>query len=147
MPTETANSQHERSALSTALTATAAAAATGAATYVVRKALHDDSDGASTDESVEDEYDDEPEDEYENDPEDEYAQDDADEDEDGEASTDGAPRRPSLLASAWRAAAEALIPDIEQAAEGVGRYVAEHAPELLRQRIIPRFIDAFDEAS
>ncbi len=56
----------------------------------------------------------------------------------------------SILASAaesgWEAAADVLIPMAEGAAESAGRYVAQHGPEAFRERIIPKFIEAFNDA-
>jgi hypothetical protein len=57
----------------------------------------------------------------------------------------------SILASAaatgWDAASDVLIPLAEDAAESAGRYVATHGPEILRERIVPKFIEAFNDAS
>ena len=56
----------------------------------------------------------------------------------------------SILASAaessWEAAADVLLPMAESAAESAGKYVAEHGPEVIRERIIPKFIEAFEDA-
>jgi hypothetical protein len=56
----------------------------------------------------------------------------------------------SILASAaessWEAAADVLIPMAESAAESAGKYVATHGPEVMRERIIPKFIEAFNDA-
>jgi hypothetical protein len=64
--------------------------------------------------------------------------------------SDGKSAATSLLASAaatgWDAAAEVLIPLAEEAAESAGRYVATHGPEIVRERIVPKFIEAFNEA-
>jgi hypothetical protein len=35
----------------------------------------------------------------------------------------------------------------EQAAGAAGRWVAEHAPDPVRERILPRFIEAFNDAA
>jgi hypothetical protein len=34
----------------------------------------------------------------------------------------------------------------EDAAESAGRYLAEHGPDIVRERIVPRFIEAFNDA-
>jgi hypothetical protein len=106
-----------------ALTAAAAAAATTAATYAVRKRFSHDHEG------------------------------------DGErsganGSSNGSKSKkkdaPGLLSSAaatsWDAASDVLLPLADDAAEAAGKYVATHGPEILRERIIPKFIEAFNEA-
>jgi hypothetical protein len=52
----------------------------------------------------------------------------------------------SVLAGSWEAAREALIPAAEDAAGAAGEYVAQHGPDVLRDRIVPRFVDSFNEA-
>ena len=52
----------------------------------------------------------------------------------------------SAAASSWDAAAEVLVPMAEDAAESAGKYLAEHGPEVIRDRIVPKFIEAFNEA-
>jgi hypothetical protein len=47
--------------------------------------------------------------------------------------------------AAWDAAREAILPTLEQSAAAAGRYVAENAPETLRESILPRFFDGFHE--
>ena len=44
-------------------------------------------------------------------------------------------------------APQALVPLVEGAAESAGRYVAGHAPELVRDHVVPQFIDAFEKAN
>ena len=34
----------------------------------------------------------------------------------------------------------------EDAAESAGKYLAEHGPDVIRDRIVPKFIEAFNEA-
>jgi hypothetical protein len=57
----------------------------------------------------------------------------------------------SILASAaqsgWEAASEALIPMAEDAAEAAGKYLALHGPDIVREKIVPKFIEAFNEGS
>jgi hypothetical protein len=103
----------------TALKAAAAAAATGAATYAVRRAIsHDDRSTNG-----------------------------------GRSASNGTQRgsgSQSILASAaatsWDAASDVLVPFAEDAAEAAGKYLATHGPEILRDRIVPRFIEAFNDA-
>ena len=52
----------------------------------------------------------------------------------------------SAAESSWEAAADVLIPMAENAAESAGKYVAKNAPDVIRDRIIPKFIEAFEEA-
>jgi hypothetical protein len=47
----------------------------------------------------------------------------------------------------WDAASKTLLPIAENAAEAAGRYLAESAPDVVRQQIVPRFIDGFNDAS
>jgi hypothetical protein len=102
---------------STALKAAAAAAATGAATLAVRKAM---SHGESRD------------------------------DEEGGTKSRGSGNTSALLrsagSSAWEAASNALLPMAEDAAEAAGKYLAEKAPDVVRERIVPRFIEAFNNS-
>jgi len=104
----------------TALAAAAAAAAGGAATYAVRRALA--SDGKSESESRGN----------------------------GSSGNSRSSGASSILSSAatsgWDAASGVLIPMLEEAAESAGKYVAEHGPDIVRDRIVPRFIEAFNEA-
>lgn len=154
----------------TALKALAGAAAGGAATYAVRKALasrngHDDSDqedGEFTDEQDVSEADEEDEDEgmEDEDLEDQYPEDEAEddagyEDDDSEEVTGGPSNGSSSRGGLRRlvtparieSASQLLLPLAEQAADSAGRYVGEHAPETVRKQILPRFIDAFEEAT
>jgi hypothetical protein len=156
------------------------AAAAGAATYGVRKALSrndaDDSGGGAEDDSPasqgderegpsdeeneegtpeartddDDDGDDASEDRSEADEEEEY-------DGDSERQVSGAdpPRRAvaaesklkSVSSGALASASHALVPLAEGAAEAAGRYVAEHAPDAVRDKLVPRFIEAFEKAS
>jgi hypothetical protein len=103
----------------TALAAAAAAAAGGAATFAVRRALSHDGSNRSS------------------------------QGRDGDRAS-GRSGASSILASAaassWDAAADVLIPMAEDAAESAGRYLAEHGPDVVRERIVPRFIEAFNDA-
>jgi len=52
----------------------------------------------------------------------------------------------SAAAGGWDAARDALVPLAESAAGAAGKYLAEHGPDLVRDRVVPRFIDAFNDA-
>jgi len=107
-----------------ALTTAAVAAATGAAVYGVRKALTkgdgDDSPKAKKSES----------------------NGDGNDDDSGVRSVVG-----SAASSAWDSASHAVVPMAEEAADAAGAWVAEHAPDIVRERIIPRFIKSFNDAT
>jgi hypothetical protein len=53
----------------------------------------------------------------------------------------------SLLVAAVESAGDSLLPLAEAAAEEVGRWAAKNSPELIRDRLLPRFIHAFTAAS
>jgi hypothetical protein len=115
---ERTNSQHEDEGLGrgAALKAAGAAAATGAAALAVQKMLAGRSKEGSESNRK-------------------------------ERKNDG---QGSVLASAaaggWDAARDALMPLAESAAGAAGKYLAEHAPDIVRERVVPRFIDAFNDA-
>ncbi len=50
------------------------------------------------------------------------------------------------LDAAWSAAREVLLPTLEETAAAAGRYVAENAPDAVRESLLPRFLAAFHEA-
>jgi hypothetical protein len=52
----------------------------------------------------------------------------------------------SVLSGGWEAARDALIPAAEDAAGAAGEYLASNGPEIVRERIIPRFIESFNKA-
>jgi hypothetical protein len=52
----------------------------------------------------------------------------------------------SAAATSWDAASDVLLPMADDAAESAGKYVATHGPEILRERLIPKFIEAFNDA-
>lgn len=52
----------------------------------------------------------------------------------------------SLASGGWDAARDALLPAAEDAAGAAGAFVAQNAPEIVRDRIVPRFISSFNEA-
>src|SRR5207244_2942899 len=104
-----------------ALKAAAAAAAAGAAAIATQKALSKDK-GKS----------------------------DSDDDADEEKGSSDKGIRSSLLRSlaegGWDSARDVLLPAAEDAAGAAGSYLAHNGPEILRERIIPRFISSFREA-
>jgi hypothetical protein len=53
----------------------------------------------------------------------------------------------SLASGGWDAARDALGPAAEDAAAALGKFVAQNAPDVVRERIVPRFIDSFNEAA
>jgi len=52
----------------------------------------------------------------------------------------------SAASSSWEAAADVLIPMAEDAAGAAGKYLAEHGPDVIKERIVPSFIEAFNDA-
>ena len=51
----------------------------------------------------------------------------------------------AALLSAWEAAQEHVLPPAEDAMEAIGRFLATDAPEVLRDRLVPRLVEAFEE--
>jgi hypothetical protein len=99
------------------LTAAAAAAATTAATYAVKKALsHDHGSNGSNGNGS------------------------------SKVKSAGSGLIASAAATSWDAASDVLLPLADDAAESAGKYVATHGPEILRERLIPKFIEAFNDA-
>jgi hypothetical protein len=105
----------------TVLKAAAAAAATGAATYAVKKALsHDgssDNGGSSNGDSTT-----------------------------SKLKSSGSGIISSAASTGWDAASDVLLPLADDMAEAAGKYVATHGPDVLRERIIPKFIETFNDA-
>ena len=52
----------------------------------------------------------------------------------------------SALSGGWDAARDALIPAAEDAAGAAGEWLAENGPEVIRDRIVPRFIESCTKA-
>jgi len=50
----------------------------------------------------------------------------------------------AAVASGWDVAKDSLIPVVEDAATKAGAFVAERAPEVVRDVVIPRFIAGFE---
>ena len=59
----------------------------------------------------------------------------------------GRPRSLALVMSALESASDSLLPLAEAAAEEAGRWTAKNSPALIRDRLLPRFIDAFRAAA
>jgi hypothetical protein len=110
-----------------ALATAAVAAAAGAAVYGLKKAL-ESSNGSKT-LSRRDRDDD--------------SDDDRDEGEGGGSLS----RASGLLDTVWDSASDALVPLAEDAADAAGKWVAQNSPDLIRERIIPRFIESFTDAA
>lgn len=53
----------------------------------------------------------------------------------------------SLLSTVWGSTSDALLPLAEEAAEMAGKWAAKKAPALIRDRLVPRFIDSFKAAA
>jgi hypothetical protein len=106
----------------TAVKAAAAAAATGAAAVAVKKALSSDSNGKSK------------------------AGGDGGE-EGGRGGKGGSTQLLASVASGgWEAAREHLLPLAEDAAGAAGSYLARNGPDVVREKIVPRFISGFQKA-
>jgi hypothetical protein len=56
-------------------------------------------------------------------------------------------RSDSVLVTAWDSASHALVPLAESAAEAAGKWVAQNSPDLVRERLVPRFIESFTDAA
>jgi hypothetical protein len=52
----------------------------------------------------------------------------------------------NVLSGGWEAARDALVPAAEDAAGAAGEYLAHSGPDVIRERIVPRFIESFNEA-
>lgn len=127
---EQTEQQDGSSATRTALVAAAAAAATGAAAIAARKALSHDDSG-----------------------------DDDDDGDDGESMVsklkpgkskskrDTSSVLSSAASSAWESAQGVILPIADDAMAAAGKYLAEEAPDLVRERLVPKFIEAFNDAS
>lgn len=108
-----------------ALATAAAAAAAGAAVYGLKKALASGGNGKTSRGGHEDDHDD-----------------DGDERENGGGSHAG-----GFLQSVWESASDSFVPLAEEAADAAGKWVAENAPDLVREHIVPRFIESFQDAA
>jgi hypothetical protein len=52
----------------------------------------------------------------------------------------------SVLSGGWEAARDALLPAAEDAAGAAAEWIAQQGPEVLRERIVPRFVESFNDA-
>lgn len=50
----------------------------------------------------------------------------------------------TVFKSGWDSASDTVLPFVADAATRVGEYVGRAAPELLRETLVPRFIDGFE---
>lgn len=73
--------------------------------------------------------------------------DDGDDHEEGDEGENGGRSRSALLDTVWESASDAVVPMAEEAADAAGKWLAENAPDVIRERIIPRFIESFNEAA
>lgn len=110
-----------------ALATAAAAAAAGAAVYGLKKALSGGGDSTSSRGERDDDHDDV-----------------GDELEERES---GGSRAGGFLQSVWESASDSIVPLAEEAADSAGKWVAENAPDIVRERIVPRFIESFQDAA
>ena len=102
----------------TAMKAAAAAAATGAAAVAVKKALSSSgSNGSDEGESSK------------------------------KKSGDTGSLMKSVASGSWDAAQDAIVPLAADAAAAAGKYLATSAPDVVKEQIVPRFIESFNEAS
>jgi hypothetical protein len=107
-----------------ALATAAAAAAAGAAVYGLRKALASGDSGNTSRSEHDDDYED-----------------------DGDEGEESGMRGGGMLQSVWESASDSLVPLAEQAADAAGKWVAENSPDLVREHLVPRFIEAFQDAA
>jgi hypothetical protein len=52
----------------------------------------------------------------------------------------------SIASGSWDAAQDAIVPLAADAAAAAGKYLAQSGPDVVKEEIVPRFIDAFNEA-
>jgi hypothetical protein len=71
---------------------------------------------------------------------------DADSGGNGGSSRKSVPIRAAADVLAWDRAQEMLLPMAEKAAGAAGDFVAREAPEVISERLVPRFIEAFNKA-
>jgi hypothetical protein len=68
-------------------------------------------------------------------------------DDEGDENGNGGGSRSALLDTVWDSASDAVLPMAEEAADAAGKWLAENAPDVMRERIIPRFIESFSDAA
>jgi hypothetical protein len=71
---------------------------------------------------------------------------------DGDDSDDGddesvRSRGGSFLESVWESASDSILPLADDAADAAGKWVAQNSPDLIRDRLLPRFIESFTDAA
>jgi hypothetical protein len=115
-----------------ALGTAAVAAAAGIAAYGLRKALSSGGSSGGSQRSVRNRDED---DDYEDD-------ENEDNGDDGGSSRGG-----STLQTVWDSASGSLMPLAEEAADAAGKWTAKNAPDVVRDQLVPRFIEAFNDAS
>jgi hypothetical protein len=102
----------------TAVKAAAAAAATGAAALAARKAFtHSSNDGSSNGDRSP-----------------------------AKGKGGSSTLLTSIASGGWDAARDAVIPLAEDAAGAAGTWLARNGPEIVRDKIVPRFISSFNDA-
>jgi deoxycytidylate deaminase len=101
----------------TAMKAAAAAAATGAAAVAMKKVLSSGSNGSENGGSSE------------------------------KKSGNSQSLVKSVASGSWDAAQDALVPLAADAAAAAGKYLATNGPDVVKEQIVPRFIESFNEAS
>ena len=69
---------------------------------------------------------------------------DGEDDDEGDGGSRGGS---SLLSTVLDSASSSLLPLAEEAAEAAGKWTAENAPDVVRDRIVPRFIESFNDAA
>jgi hypothetical protein len=107
------------SARKTAITAAALAAATGATAFAAKKVLSDRNAPRSR----------------------------GDDGEEGGGKGQGSESLvTSMVTSGWDAARDSLLPLAEDAASRAGEFVATSAPEIVRDTLVPRFIEGFEQS-
>lgn len=53
----------------------------------------------------------------------------------------------AMATSGWSAAKDSLLPFAEDAAGAAGQWIGSNGPDYVREKIVPRFIDGFENAS
>ena len=53
----------------------------------------------------------------------------------------------SAASTAWDSASDFILPVAEDAAGAAGKYLAQNGPDVVKERIVPRFIKSFQDAS
>ena len=114
---ESSESSGGGNATHTALKAAAAAAATGAAAMAVKKALSSGSNGSGNGNG------------------------------DSQKKSGSQSLVKSVASGSWDAAQDAIVPLAADAAAAAGKYLAASGPDVVKDQIVPRFIEGFNEAS